>query len=302
MDDPSLYSIHSALTDPGGHRDLLVDLPDDLADLRRVPLNVSIHFRRAEEAGVETASRRAEPRMRTAARMLGRIRELADRPLAAPRTPAQRLIGHCRTHTVLMTMLLRERAIPARARAVFAAYWDQAMDTTHWVTEYWSAEAERWILTDADLSDAAMAAGGLRFDAADVPREQLVFAGEAWLLLRSGAAEPLRFGDDPDAYGLDFVRGQLLRDAASLCRVEVGAFDSWGLSAQAHVPNEDELALLDRLAELTTAAVDGPAAPVRELCAATPGLKPPAALSSDAPEGERYMEFVPDIWRPGADV
>lgn len=301
MDEAAFYLAHSPLTDPDPHRDLLVDLPTDLGDLRRIPLNVSIHFRRAKAAGVDASARRDEPRLRTASRMLARIRELADRPLVVPRTPAQRLIGHCRTHTVLMTMLLRERGIPARARAVFAAYWDQDMDTTHWVTEYWAENEGRWILTDADLDDEAMAEGALTFDPSDVPGEQLVFPGEAWALLRSGEAEPLRFGDDPDAYGLDYVRGQLLRDVASLARVEVGAFDSWGLSLQAHRTSEDELALLDRLAELTTQAVDGPAGPVRELYDATPGLVAPDALSGDGPEGEPYMEFVPDIWRPGAD-
>jgi hypothetical protein len=198
-----------------------------------------------------------------------------------------------------MTTLLRAQGVPARARSGFSAYWDQDMDTTHWVAEHWSADERRWVTTDADLDDDALA-GAIAFDPADVPDGEFVRGGQAWLLLRRGEVDLLHFGDDPDTYGLDHARGVLLRDVAALAGIEVGAFDTWGPSRPEHAPTADELELLDRFAELSTSAAPDAGAAVRELYKASPGVHVPDAIVQDAATAAAYATFVPDVWRTDA--
>jgi transglutaminase-like putative cysteine protease len=54
--------------------------------------------------------------------MLGRLFELAERPLGESRSLSERLVGCCRDFTVLFLTMARELGIPARARVGFAAY------------------------------------------------------------------------------------------------------------------------------------------------------------------------------------
>ena len=78
--------------------------------------------------------------------MLDRIAALDPRPLDRERERGARLVGHCRTSAVLLTALLRDQGIAARARSGFSAYWRQSMRTGHWVTEYWSESRGEWLL------------------------------------------------------------------------------------------------------------------------------------------------------------
>ena len=77
-------------------------------------------------------------------------------------------------------------------------------------------------------------------------------AAEAWERCRSGDADPARFGIGfAQMYGLWFVAGSLVRDVASLNKVEVLPWDVWGAQPQ---PNEtlgdDQLAFFDELAAI----------------------------------------------------
>jgi transglutaminase superfamily protein len=303
MHEIDFYRGHSAITDPGAHASLLAELPTDLARLREVPRNLNIHYRRALAKGidVDASSRRGEARIRRVDRMLAHVEELAPRPLADPREPAERLIGHCRTSAVLMTAFLRAQGLPARARATFSGYWDQDIDTDHWVAEYWSEGDGRWVVTDPDLDDEEIAEGNLQFDPADMPRDQFSLAGTAWLLLRAGEARPEAFGEDRASFGLDYVRAHLLRDVASLSKLEPGPFDRWGIGIEQHTPSPEELELLDELARLSTLP-DGSTAALRELYAASPLASAPPEIADDGDDARRHMHDVPDIWRERPDA
>ena len=91
----------------------------------------------------------------------------------------------------------------------------------------------------------------ISFDPLDVPREQFVVSGKAWQMCRSGQADPDTFGIF-DMHGLWFVRGNLVRDVASLNRMELLPWDGWGII---EVKDEDlsaeDMAFLDHVAELT---------------------------------------------------
>jgi len=51
--------------------------------------------------------------------------------------------------------------------------------------------------------------------------------------------------------GLGFVRGDLVRDVASLNKVELLPWDCWGVILNEQLDNPDDLSLLDDIAALT---------------------------------------------------
>jgi Transglutaminase-like superfamily len=290
------FVAQSALTDPGPWASSLDQLSRDLTDLREVPQRLTLHFRQAEAVGVDAAGRRREARMRQVSRMLERIIELDPRPLAETRSPATRLIGHCRTSAVLLTALLRQKGLAARPRAGFSAYWKQSMRTGHWVTEYWSLERDCWLIADSDLNEDSVRFGDLDFDLCEIPRDKFVLAGDAWLALRSGEVEPLLYGEDSYCFGLEYARAQLLRDVACLTGSEVGPWDRWGVAA---VPfpllDEPALALVDELARCSV--VPHPRRVLTGLLADSSGLAVPFEIAGDGPGADVYMLDVPDLWR-----
>ena len=218
----------------------------------------------------------AEPRVRRVRTMLDRIRQLDDRPLVEPRIPSRRLIGHCRSTSVLICALLREQGMAARTRCGFSVYYAEGRDFygDHWVVEYWHEANHRWQLADAELDTDTCAQHGITFDAFDVPRTQLILAAAAWQECR---AQPRWewYGRDPANTGREYVGNQLLRDAACLGKQEVGAFDNW----LPPVVDGTELATLDRLA-LATQALEADVE-INNMWAEDPRLRPPAAALAD---------------------
>ena len=94
---------------------------------------------------------------------------------------------------------------------------------------------------------------GLTLDTLDLGREDFWVAGQAWLRYRRGEVDQMRFGI-LDLWGAWFIRGNLLRDLAALCKVELLPWDDWGLILTPfEALSDSELQLLDRVAELTTA-------------------------------------------------
>ncbi len=151
----------------------------------------------------------------------------------------------------MLTAILRHHGIPARARCGFAGYFIPNHYEDHWVCEYWDAARCRWVLVDAQLDELQCGKLSVRFDPTDVPRDQFLVGGRAWQLCRRGQADPEIFGIF-DMHGLWCVRGNLVRDVASLNKMELLPWDSWGIieAREADLSAED-LALLDRVAELT---------------------------------------------------
>jgi hypothetical protein len=151
--------------------------------------------------------------------------------------------------------MLRQHGIPARARCGFGAYFEAGQYIDHWVCEYWNAVQNRWIMVDAQMDELQSRVLRLPFDPLDVPRDQFIVGGLAWQMCRKGEADPQTFGI-MDMHGLWFVRGDFVRDVASLNKVELLPWDSWGLcESPDEMVSEDDLHLLDHLAELTSGDV-----------------------------------------------
>ena len=123
----------------------------------------------------------------------------------------------------------------------------------HWVAEYWNESEKRWILVDAQLDAFQRGVLNVSFDPLDVPRDRFVVGGAAWRMCRSGAADPNVFGIF-DMRGMGFVGSNLVRDVAALNKVELLPWDCWGMMLKRETDDPD-LALLDRMAELTESDV-----------------------------------------------
>jgi hypothetical protein len=250
------FAAHGPITDPRHRAGLFDQQPADIAALCRVVQGLMIHVFWAERYGLQLPEeRQGELQLRSVASKLDRILELDPRPLAETRPLEKRLVGNCRDFTVLLTSMLRHQGVPARARCGFARYFLPNHYEDHWVCEYWNAAQGRWVLVDPQLDEFQSNELSIRFSPLDVPRDEFIVGGKAWQLCRTGQADPDTFGIF-DLHGLWFVRGDFVRDVASLNKVELLPWDSWGIiEARDEELSADDLAFLDRVAEQTSGDV-----------------------------------------------
>jgi transglutaminase superfamily protein len=259
MQSPQEYYRHDGpMTAPGAHAAEFHALPRDLASLCEVVQGVLIHRDIAPWLYdlKLTEAQRDDGHIRPIAQMLARIHALDARPLTSAREPVRRLPGVCRHFSLMLTVILRHQGIPARPRCGFGAYFEPGKFIDHWVCEYWNAADARWTLVDAQLDAVQRKAFKIDFDTLDVPRDRFIIAGDGWRQCRSGRADAGRFGI-LDMHGLWFIAGNVLRDLASLNRMEMLPWDVWGLMDL----NDDALtpekkALLDHVSALTLAGDD----------------------------------------------
>jgi hypothetical protein len=243
------------ITNPGPYARLLNDLPADIDELCRIVQGTTIHIFWAERYGLKLASdHKAEVQLRTIQRRLARTLELDPRPLTEARPLEKKIVGNCRDFSVLLVTILRHQGIPARARCGFAAYFHPNHYEDHWVAEYWNTGQKRWILVDAQLNTLQCEVLKIPFNPLDVPPDQFIVGGLAWQMCRSGQADPNSFGIF-DMHGLGFVRGDFVRDVASLNKVELLPWDCWGIIEKPEENDPDDLTFLDHLAELTDSDV-----------------------------------------------
>jgi hypothetical protein len=167
--------------------------------------------------------RMAERNTRPATALLQRALELDSSLVSVTRPPEHRVVGTCRHFAVLATAFLRAVAIPARARCGFATYFVPGRYVDHWIVEYW-ADAGRWVRLDPEI---------LGTDVVQHPHDladgQFLTGGEGWERIRCGTADPMHFGvDGTDYWGAAEIRGNAIRDLASLNKVEMLPWDVWG--------------------------------------------------------------------------
>ena len=158
------------------------------------------------------------------------------------------------------------------------AFFEPSRFVDHWVCEVWDEARKAWFLVDAQLDAPQREAFRILFDPLDVPRAQFLVAGDAWQRCRSGRADPQHFGI-LDLAGLWFVRGNLVRDLAARAKRELLPWDGWGLMATREESDAAELALLDRVAELTQAG-DERHGELLRLQDSEPGLRVPRVIVS----------------------
>jgi Transglutaminase-like superfamily len=279
-DNTAFYAHPAGFTAAENHAAALAALPADLAGLTEVAHGLIVHEFLAGMYGFELADeRRASVHIRPVSELLDQIVAEDGRPLDVAREPSARVPGNCRHFTVFTVAALRAHGIPARARCGFGGYFGTGWYEDHWVCEYWDAAAGRWTLADAQIDDVQRKVFGVEFDVLDVPRDDFLVAGDAWLRCRAGQEDPSRFGLSPlDEAGYWWIAGNLLRDVAALNNREMLPWDVWGeMLRPEQEPDQAQLAFFDELAVLTT----DPEAGFAELTAryqADPRLTVPATV------------------------
>jgi hypothetical protein len=287
----NFFAQQGPLSNPGAYAYLYQGLPTDIAALCKVVQGTTIHIFWAERYGLHlTPERQEEVQLRVMPRRLARMLELDPAPLTQVRPLERRLVGNCRDFSLMLASILRHQGVPARARCGFGAYFMPNHYEDHWVCECWSADQKRWILVDAQLDPFQCEQMHVPFDPLDVPRDQFIVGGKAWQMCRSGQADPDQFGIF-DLHGLGFVRGDFIRDVASLNKVELLPWDCWGII---ETPDEalsaDDLAFLDQLAALTSADVPNFDA-VRALYESDPRLHVNGTVHSYVATGVQSVEI-----------
>lgn len=246
------FAQYGKITHPGPYAHLYSDLPSDVPSLVTVVQGLMVHVFWGERYGLNLSEdRKAEVQLRTMERRLGCILELDPRPLGTPRPNEQKIVGNCRDFSTTLASMLQSKGIPARPRCGFGTYFERVLYIDHWVCEYWNEAEQRWVFVDAQLDELQSNVLQISFNPLDVPRDQFIVGGAAWKMCRSGEADPTRFGIF-DMNGMDFVKGDFIRDVAALNKVELLPWDCWGmiLTEYAALP-PDDLSMLDRLADLT---------------------------------------------------
>lgn len=253
MTDLMYFTQYGRMTSPGPYTHLYKDLPSDVPSLVRAVQGLMVHVFWGERYGLHlTQERQSEVQLRSMERRLARTLALDPSPLTTARPNEKKIVGNCRDFSVTLASMLQSKGIPARPRCGFGTYFEQGLYIDHWVCEYWNEAEQRWILVDAQLDELQRDVLKITFDPLDVPRDQFIVGGAAWKMCRKGESDPDRFGIF-DMHGMDFVKGDFIRDVAALNKVELLPWDCWGmiLMDYATLP-PDDLSMLDRLADLTS--------------------------------------------------
>ena len=254
------YKSTGPMTALGAHAEEFRALPTDLALLCEVVQGVLIHRDIAPWLyGITlTEAQRDDGHIRPIAQMLTRIHALDSRPLTNARDVGHRLPSVCRHFSLMLCSILRTQGVPARPRCGFGAYFTPGKFEDHWVCEYWNAAEKRWILVDAQLDAIQRKALNIDFNPLDTPRNKFIIAGDAWQMCRTRGADPAAFGlTHVHLQGLWFIAGNVLRDLASLNRMEMLPWDVWGaMDMNDEALTDEKKALLDRVAALTLAGDD----------------------------------------------
>lgn len=243
------YRLPAAMTALPDHP-ALADLPEDVDELRRVVQGLLLHRDWAPAYAVEGPAIRAEEQhLRSTGEVLCRALEICDAPVTVPRQPVDRVLCICRHFAMLHTALLRAGGVPARARCGFSNYFDPSKWYDHWITERW--DGRRWVRDDPQVDDLQAKIVDLDFDPYDQPDGKFLTGGEAWIAARAGEVEADLFGIF-DMWGLAYIAGNVITDYASLNKVELLPWDSWGMMTGPDAPmTEERMAVIDGVAELS---------------------------------------------------
>jgi hypothetical protein len=227
------YAASGVMTDLAAHKPFLTDLSRDLPELVRMVQGMLIHVFWAERYGrTLSEAEKVTLQVRPAGEKLVILRQANPAPLAQPRPLDGRQVGNCRDFSVLLTALLRHLGVPARSRCGFGAYFLPDHYEDHWVVQVWHPEQERWRWVDPQLDAVQQQALGIDFDPLDMPyhpntlESKFIPAGEAYRICLGGGADPEKFGIF-DMHGMDFIRGNVVRDFLALNKLEILPWD-WG--------------------------------------------------------------------------
>ncbi|WP_231503778.1 excinuclease ABC subunit UvrA [Paenibacillus sp. 1-18] len=245
------YQEQGIITDPGKERWLYTNLPKQVDELCKIVQGLTLNHEYAEQYEVKlTYNRKKERELRTVSNMLKRIQELCSHSLNIPREVQDRLMVTSRDINVLLCSILRYQKIPSRVLCGFSAYRNDFYPS-HWVCEFWMEKEERWVLADASLDPTLQRHLGIDFSPVDLPPEKFFRSEDVWTRCRDHDMDDRLFGYQLHT-GLGFIRGNLLRNFASLNKYEVSPWDNWWGFRSKKDMNKDDFVQLQKIAEVTS--------------------------------------------------
>jgi hypothetical protein len=249
------YAVAGPMTFGGSHGGYLKAAPGGIRELAETVQHLFLYDVVAKDFyGVDVPTQRAdEIHLRSTHALLDRITQLDDSRLVQPRPFDKRTIGRCHHFALMTVAVLRAHGIPARARCGFGAYFNPPQFEDHWVCEYWNTNERRWVLADTQLDAVWIEKLEVKHDVLDVPRDRFLTAPDAWKQCRIGKLDPARFGISfVQLHGLWFVAGSLLRDLASVNKMEMLPWDSWGAQPEPEAKlDSSQLRFFDEIAAMT---------------------------------------------------
>jgi hypothetical protein len=293
------YNQQSLMSDPGQFREALDGFPTDLLALRTAVQGLYIHYRSPLPEGKVPAERYHEVDTRLGSRILQRLHALDSQPLHLRRPVETRFIGCCRDAALLLCAVLRHQGRHARLRAGFARYMvSTAPDfkPDHVVVEL--HDGARWHLIDPERAEQFIEFGDVTFDSLDVPRDLFLVAGEAWWRCRHETDHYDNYGMHPDDTfwrGQWAIRSRMLDDLAMLNRAEYLLWDGWGLKDYADTLDDNQLALLDQVAEHTRHAHDDAHLPAIALLFQHEALHPGRVITTFSPIRQRLETITIEL-------
>ncbi len=261
------YLSFSAYTFPGLYAEKIQkELPKDVRKIGKLVRASLIHRSTLAEGNVGTnadlrfGDMRLMPWYRqpeddlfiTAGAMLTEIYRRDVRGLIADRKVEDKVILTCRYTAILMASILKTKGIPARVRAGHADYFlhqqNMNISADHWINQYWDAEKHQWVTIDVDGSLSIAE----EWDPYDLPEGKFDFPAVAWLAVRKGKVDSLRFWNAKPERGLQVLLWSLFYDFHCLMNNEIPYIygPKWGMAKYFAQATSSEITDIDHLAEL----------------------------------------------------
>ncbi len=260
----SYYQQQSPISSPGKYEYLFEGLPENIGDLCQIIQKLMLHqfwILDKDHYGISAAELMESGRdlnqeinLRPMEKILERMIALDNRPLPAERGPNKKVVGNCRDYATLLVSMLRYQGIPARVRSGVARYFYQTgFLEDHFICEVWNNREERWQQVDPQIDQIQKDALAINLDMTDLPQDQFLNAGESYHELQSGKVKPDQIGV-MEFLGWKYVYYKLISDLASVNKVEVLAWEGWGIcdrimKEQLTTP---DLRLLEDIAQILT--------------------------------------------------
>ncbi len=238
------YRKQSEISNPGKFASRFNSLPDSVDELCKVVQNTFSHIfwiREKNNYGftpfdVEAKGRdpSKELNLRSLEEKLEALFSYDDTPLGEARDNINRVVGNCRDFALLLVSILRHKGIPARVRSGAARYFfplEMERYEDHYICEYWNEEEKRWIMVDPQIDDLQKKTLNMKISPLDLPYDQFLDAGRTWQVFREGEINPEKFGIG-DWRGEMFALNKLIMELACLNKVEVLAWESWGICSE----------------------------------------------------------------------
>jgi hypothetical protein len=285
------YRQQSEISSPGKYEPLFENLPTDIDDLCKVIQNLLLHqfwIQEEQNYGISAKSLMESGRnlndeinLRSVEEILEFLIKMEDQALTTAREANKRVVGNCRDYSLLLVSMLRQQGIPARVRSGVGRYFyppEEEMLEDHFICEFWNEGEDRWQRTDPQIDDVQRKVLQITMDMTDLPPNQFLDAGESYIKLKSEKVKPEKIGIF-EFRGWPYVHYKLVSDLACVNRVEILAWEGWGICERIsdNKLSEDDEALLEKMAGILTALCTHPDRfrEVRELYSTNTELKIP---------------------------